>query len=174
MASLDLIPAEFEHEETLSSLIPVIEKITNLNVITRKINHDLKVYFDPGRSQYDAARILHQFENYSEGKKTIIITSVDLFIPIFTFVFGLASLGGNVAIVSSNRLKNQYYGLPEDNRKLSERLLKEIIHELGHLYNLKHCKNYRCVMASSHTVDDLDIKGARFCSQCEANMIRLP
>lgn len=171
MPSLDLIQLHFEHDEIISSLIPTISEITNLSVIVGEINHNLRSYFDPDRNQYDAAKILQRFENDLKNEKTIIITSEDLFIPIFTYVFGLAKLGGKVAIVSTHRLLNEYYGLPRDDRLLAERLVKEITHELGHLCHLRHCNDYRCVMASSNTVDDLDVKGNRFCQVCETQVM---
>ena len=95
-----------------------------------------------------------------------MITSVDLYIPIFTFVFGLAKLNGGTGIVSVHRLRTGFYGLPPDEDLLKARLIKEIVHEFGHLLNLRHCINYQCVMASSNTADDLDIKGDRFCGSC--------
>jgi archaemetzincin len=45
-------------------------------------------------------------------------------------------------------------------------LVKEAAHELGHTFGLRHCMDWRCVMASSHAVERLDIKGAEFCNVC--------
>ena len=38
--------------------------------------------------------------------------SLDLYIPILTFVFGEAQIGGASAIVSYHRLRQEFYGLP--------------------------------------------------------------
>jgi archaemetzincin len=85
---------------------------------------------------------------------------------VLTFVFGEAQLDGNCAVVSTARLKEEFYGLPGRQELLRERLLKEAVHELGHTFGLRHCADWRCVMTSSHAVERLDVKGAEFCRAC--------
>ena len=88
------------------------------------------------------------------------------FIPILTFVFGEARLNGRCAVVSSYRLDNRFYGLPNNPALMEARLLKEAIHELGHTYGLLHCHNPGCVMKSSTYVEEIDFKSSRFCGTC--------
>ena len=64
------------------------------------------------------------------------------------------------------RLDNRLYGLPPDRNRHLERLLKEAIHELGHTYQLIHCRRHPCVMMSSTYVEDIDQKSDRFCGEC--------
>jgi Peptidase family M54 len=59
------------------------------------------------------------------------VAGIDLYTPILTFVFGEA-IGGPCAVVSANRLRQEFYGLPADRNILRERLLKEAVNELGH------------------------------------------
>jgi len=59
---------------------------------------------------------------------------VDLYIPILTFVFGEAQLTDTGALVSTHRLRPEFYGMPQDPRLVQERLLKEAIHELATLW----------------------------------------
>ena len=40
--------------------------------------------------------------------------------------------------------------MPPREDLLRERLVKEAAHELGHTFGLRHCADWRCVMASSH------------------------
>ena len=94
------------------------------------------------------------------------ITPVDLYIPILTFVFGEAQMGGECAVVSTHRLRQEFYGLPPNVDVLAERLLKEAVHELGHTLQLTHCDDYRCAMASSHAVEWIDLKEAALCEGC--------
>ena len=47
-----------------------------------------------------------------------------------------------------------------------ERLLKEAVHELGHTLDLRHCEDYRCVMAASHAVEWIDLKESGLCPAC--------
>ena len=129
---------------------------------------DLSATLDASRHQYNSTSLLSKLlENLpSPDAKVIGVTDVDLFIPVLTFVFGEAQLGGNVAITSSHRLRNSFYGLPPDRELMIQRLEKEVVHELGHTYNLKHCINYSCVMHSSTFVEDIDVKSAEFCPTC--------
>ena len=57
---------------------------------------------DPRRQQYDAGIIISSFEStpVSDHEKIIGVLDVDLFVPIFTHVFGEARQGGKVALVS--------------------------------------------------------------------------
>ena len=92
---------------------------------------------------------------------------VDLFIPILTFVFGEAQLQGIGSVVSTHRLHNRFYGLPEDRELTTDRLLKEAVHELGHTYGLIHCSQQRCVMNASTYVENIDQKPAELCPVCQ-------
>jgi archaemetzincin len=96
------------------------------------------------------------------------VTACDLYVPVLTFVFGEAQLDGNCAVVSTARLADEHYGLPPNPILLRERLVKEAAHELGHTFGLRHCVDWRCVMASSHAVERLDIKSFDFCKGCRS------
>jgi archaemetzincin len=98
------------------------------------------------------------------------IVSSDLFIPILTFVFGEAQLHGACALVSTFRLRQEFYGLPADLELLKERLLKESAHELGHTLGIAHCDDYNCVMAPSHGIEWIDLKKRSFCPLCRMRM----
>lgn len=166
MTNLNLLCLSFQECHLLPQITSSLSEILHIPVTLGKIEHPLGPYHNKERDQYDASQILSYFENSSTNDKTVLITSLDLYIPIFTFVFGLAKLKGNFAIVSGLRLNTSYYGLPKNEDLLKQRLLKEIVHEFGHLLNLRHCSYYRCVMSSSNTADDLDIKDNQFCRSC--------
>jgi len=141
-------------------------------VTTRQLSIGVDVALDKPRNQYDSTTLLAELlkflpENHS---KLIGITTIDLFIPILTYVFGEAQLAGRVAIVSTHRLHNEYYGLPADEELLLERIVKESLHEVGHTYGLIHCDSYSCVMHSSVTVEDIDLKGGGFCPTCSRSI----
>lgn len=151
-------------------IIQNLEKsLNNLTGFTSHIsnNHtNIDSFFDKERQQYNAIKIIESFNSH-KFDKSILITDVDIFIPIFTFVFGLAKLNGNTGIVSMHRLDSIFYGLPEDKKLLQSRLTKEIIHEFGHLMGLKHCELYKCVMTSSTVVEELDTKSGNYCNSCK-------
>jgi archaemetzincin len=117
--------------------------------------------FNPERGQYHSSEILARMqEQVSPGTWRLLgVAGVDLYIPILTFVFGEAQMGGPCGVVSSHRLRQEFYGLPPDPRLLRERLLKEAVHELGHTLELTHCDDYECAMAASHSVEWIDVKG---------------
>jgi archaemetzincin len=127
--------------------------------------------YDPMRRQWNAGKLLSALDEVPEarGARRILgVTEADLFIPILTFVFGLAYLDGRAALVSTHRLHPELYGLAPDRDLVLRRLEKEALHEIGHTFGLTHCKDYGCVMHFSNTADEVDLKGARFCLACEA------
>lgn len=124
--------------------------------------------FDPGRGQFSSTKILkHILANPSESAlKTLGVTDVDLFIPILTFVFGEAQLGGQAAVVSTARLKQEFYGLPPNDALMEMRLVKECVHEIGHTFGLTHCRDNTCVMYLSNAIREVDAKSEALCGVC--------
>ena len=128
---------------------------------------DVAFAHHPERNQYFSTAIIERLANGNSRKDVLIgVTDLDLYIPILTFVFGEAQLGGSCAIVSYHRLTQEFYGLPPDPDMLTERLVKEAVHEVGHTAGLTHCEDYECVMAASHAVELLDLKTASLCADC--------
>jgi archaemetzincin len=128
---------------------------------------------DATRQQYRSTTILNSLRTLMppNGTRLLGVASVDLFVPIFTFVFGEAEVDGHCALASTYRLEEERYGLPANEQKLRERLTKEAVHELGHTFGLRHCDHWQCVMASSHSVELVDVKQAEFCDEC-ARVVR--
>jgi len=133
---------------------------------------DLSEFYDSARRQYNGNALLKQIDcmSFPETSKTIGIFNVDLFIPILTFIFGQAFLGGETGIASLYRLNNEMYGMDVNNQLLLERFKKEVIHELGHTFGLIHCMNPRCVMRSSNYVEDIDQKEQHLCLSCTTKL----
>jgi archaemetzincin len=134
----------------------------------REAHADLSECYDPGRRQYNADKLLREIEamNIPGSDKVIGLFNVDLFIPILTYIFGQAQLGGRMAIASLHRLNNESYGIIADNGFLLDRFKKEVIHELGHTFGLLHCHTPTCVMRSSTYVEDIDQKDTHLCFDC--------
>ena len=121
--------------------------------------------WDARRRQHETGRILKWLASRHTGAAKVLgLTDVDLFIPILTFVFGEAQLGGRAAVVSTARLAPGN-GL-RAGRLLAERLRKEALHELGHAYGLVHCGNPGCVMGRSPGVLEIDSKRPSLCTDC--------
>ncbi len=145
----------------------VVSQVTKLKILKQEIEWEL--YLDPVRRQYNALQFLNNTKAH-HNSHSVYLTDRDLFIPIFTHVFGLAEFGGCSAVISLLRLDPAFYGLPFNENLLQQRLQKEVLHEYGHLLGLRHCIQYDCVMASSTTADALDIKGMRFCEICSRKL----
>lgn len=128
----------------------------------------LEVATIPGRGQVDADRLLAQLERLDAGpgRALVAIADRDLAIPIFTFVFGRARVGGRAAVVSIARLRPEFYGLPPAPETTARRAVAEILHELGHVAGLAHCRDHQCVMHFSNSVEAVDQRGLRFCDDC--------
>ena len=124
--------------------------------------------YHAGRQQYFSTQLLGEVRNCTIGEsaKLLGVCDVDLFIPILTFVFGEAQLSNSSALISICRLRQRFYGLPEDNDLLYTRCEKEAIHELGHTFGLVHCFSYACVMHHSNSVEQIDLKSNFFCPSC--------
>jgi len=124
--------------------------------------------FEPRRNQYYADRILLRLidEFPDNALKLIGITDVDLCTPILTYIFGEAILGGRVAILSSHRLRQEFYKLPRDDELLLNRLIKEFIHEMGHCFGMVHCDNPSCAMFLSNSILSIDSKLPYLCFRC--------
>jgi archaemetzincin len=141
--------------------------------VTSKDGHlDLSDFYDSSRRQYNGNYLLKQVDLMitNESMKTLGLFNVDLFIPILTYIFGQAFLGGRSGIASIYRLSNERYGMPADTQLTIDRFKKEVIHELGHTFGLIHCQNPTCVMRSSTYVEDIDQKGTHLCSDCRIEL----
>lgn len=168
MSSIYLVPIHLHGLEWLGRLTTCIEKTFGIRAHCCTLPIDLPATFDPVRKQYSSSLILQQLiaSPPADACKILGITDVDLFIPILTYVFGEAQLDGIGAVVSLHRLKNQFYGLPEDDGLMVERLLKEAVHELGHTFGLFHCTWFGCALNASTYVEDIDQKSCELCLDC--------
>jgi archaemetzincin len=122
--------------------------------------------FHAERNQFHSTALVEHLARHATGSRILGVAAVDLYVPILTFVFGEAQLGGSCAVVSSYRLEQELYGLTRDVALLRNRIVKEAVHEIGHTCGLTHCDDYSCAMAASHSVEWLDIKAGTLCENC--------
>ena len=124
--------------------------------------------YHKGRLQYDAGTILKALESlpFHGYEKMIGVIDLDLFVPILSYVFGEARQGGGYALVSLHRLKKNPDGSTATMPLLLERSGKVALHELGHLFNLTHCEDEKCLMHFSGGIADLDRVTPEFCRYC--------
>lgn len=147
----------------------------NCEILTEHL--DAASVYDAARGQFYSTGLLTELVALGKqqpSSKLLGVTDVDLFIPILTFVFGEAQLGGQSAVLSNHRLRQQFYGLPEDVNLLFDRVEKEALHELGHTLGLVHCHELACVMHFSNSVEEVDMKPSEYCDQCRRRIIEAP
>jgi archaemetzincin len=128
--------------------------------------------YDAGRAQYASIPVMEMLlaRCPEDAAKLLAVTARDLFIPVLTFVFGHAQLGGRVAAVSLARLRQEFYRLPGDREIFLERAVKEALHESGHMFGLVHCADRACAMSLSTGVRQIDGKSASFCAPCTSRV----
>jgi archaemetzincin len=101
-----------------------------------------------------------------DAVRVLGVTGVDLFIPMLSFVYGQAQVGGRTAVISSARLRPEFYGAHPVAARTIGRGITEAVHELGHTFGLLHCRDPHCPMSLSHTLIQVDAKGEELCVGC--------
>lgn len=173
MKRLQLLPIGAVPRELLQSLTPAMTGAFGVPCDILPTSIDPLFSLHGERQQYHSSEILRRMQAYvrSDSWPILGVTCVDLYIPILTFVFGEAQMGGPCAVVSAHRLRQEFYGLPTDTSLLQHRLIKEAVHEVGHTLDLTHCNDYRCAMAPSHAVEWIDLKESVLCPTCMARVM---
>lgn len=168
MTPVILAPINIDNHFLLDEIIPELEYISKIKFIIKPLNIDISDAFSAERGQYHSTKILKlMLENLSEEPSKVVgIVKNDLFIPVLTYVFGEAQLNGKCSLVSLFRLHEEFYSGNSNKNLFKQRTIKEILHELGHNFGLIHCKDWECVMHSSSSIEEVDIKGFRYCQSC--------
>ncbi|MEJ2658631.1 MAG: archaemetzincin family Zn-dependent metalloprotease [Desulfobacterales bacterium] len=161
-------PVDNNDSDIYVSIGREIHRLFGFHIEIRSLLQDVNFAFDPNRNQYYSTAILEKLAGTlpSQAVKVIAITNVDLFIPILTHVYGEAQLAGKACIVSTFRLKEGLspVNIPE---KFEKRLVKEALHELGHTFNLRHCRDKSCIMHYCRSIWDVDRKSDQLCRYCK-------
>jgi archaemetzincin len=156
--------------------VPVARNISGLIGVPAQVEDNpvrIMGYVDV-RKQIDAQAQLDHLAAFKHrhmiADPVLLVVDQDLFNPGHSFVFGLARESVGVAVVSTARLANEYYGLAENDGDLIDRATKEGAHEVGHLFGLVHCDNTECIMFRPDTLDELDGKKKMLCDACRERL----
>jgi len=170
MNTIHLLPVGNVEIPLIEHLRQELPRSLRVNCAILPYNLDPIPTYHAERQQYHSSELLQRMMQLVRPRdwRLLAITDLDLYIPILKYVFGEAQLGGPCAVVSTFRLRQEFYGLDDDQDLLKDRLLKESIHELGHTLGLRHCEDYRCAMASSYAVEWIDLRERLWCEECHA------
>jgi archaemetzincin len=121
------------------------------------------------RSRYKADSLLnHQLRLQSSASTVAGLTGKDISttngaIPDWG-VFGLGFCPGKACVISTHRLQKA----SKTREQLKERLIKVVLHELGHNFGLPHCTNsLTCLMADAEgTIAQVDREKKWLCDKC--------
>ena len=169
------IVSEVRDEEAFKAVVQALKENFEEEVVIEYVKKIAKdKFFNPARRQYNAREIVGEVAgkhmSQSKSDRILFVVDGDIYVPGLNFVFGLAWL--NMAIISTYRLRQEFYGLEPDRKLFIQRLMKEATHEIGHLLGLGHCSNRRCVMAFSNWIGDTDHKSWRLCPECSRKLRR--
>ena len=152
-------------------LVPIADEINRIYGYPTEVLSlldDIDFAFQSGRNQYHSTPVLEQLalSGPADAIKVLALVEVDLFIPILTHVYGEAQLGGKACIVSTIRL-NEGRSYQNTQEPFQSRIVKEAIHELGHTFNLRHCREHTCLMHYCRDESDVDRKSDQLCRYCK-------
>lgn len=139
-------------------------------IVEKKAIYIPDTVYNPRRHQYSAEMTVQFLTRERKPEKVLAVADFDLYVPSLNFVFGLAGMFTDIAIISLTRLRPEFYGLPTDRTRFTSRAIKEAVHEIGHLYGLSHCPNARCVMHFSNSLLDTDKKNEELGDKCKQVM----
>ena len=126
------------------------------------------------RNQYYASIILAKLERVKANSRELVVgvCEEDIYLPDEAFVLGYADSLLGTAVISLFRIRQEFYGLPEDEMKVYSRLFKQSVHHLAQLHNLPSCRNPKCVNYYSQDMFDIDRKSEKLCDICRRKLMK--
>lgn len=102
----------------------------------------------------------------ADAAALIAFTTDDLYPDeTMNYVFGQASLENRVGVWSLERLDDN-----TDERGFLLRTLKIAAHETGHMFSMKHCTKYECLMSGTNHLGETDSRPIDACPECMAKI----
>ena len=96
----------------------------------------------------------------------IAFTTEDLYPDeSMNYVFGQASFENRVGIWSLYRLRER-----ASYQTFLQRTLKIAAHETGHMFSMRHCTKYECVMSGTNHLGETDSRPLDACPECMAKI----
>jgi len=107
----------------------------------------------------------------SDAAALIAFTNYDLYPgDTWSFVFGQAMLSQRVGVYSLYRLSDRSSESDNEKDRLMLRTLKIATHETGHMFSMKHCIKYECLMSGTNHLAETDRRPLDNCPECMAKL----
>jgi archaemetzincin len=107
----------------------------------------------------------------ADAAALICLTSFDLFPgETWSYVFGQASLEKRVGVWSLWRLEKGD-GKRTGPDLFLDRTLKVAMHETGHMFSMRHCTKYECLMSGTNHLDETDRRPLDTCPECTMKIV---
>ena len=101
----------------------------------------------------------------------VAFTNYDLYPgETWHFVFGQATFSERVGVYSLYRLSDTALERNNEADRLLTRALKIAIHETGHMFSMKHCTKYECLMSGTNHLGETDRRPLDNCPECMAKV----
>lgn len=160
----DLVFEVFTHgldPEEADEVVDTLHLFSPKNIDLGVLDKMPESFFNLVRRQYDGFLIAKWVSSLRANKDSVVlgVMNVDAYVDPLNFIFGIALPELSVATVYVSRLR-----IGASRKEFLTRVRKEVIHELGHVFGLRHCRNKSCVMSFSNSLIDVDKKDFRMCS----------
>jgi len=125
------------------------------------------------RNQHYASIILAKLERVKANPRELIlgVSEEDIYMPDEPYILGHADVVLGTGVISLFRIRQEFYGLPEDEQKVYGRLFKQSVHLMSHLFELSGCRNPKCINFYSQDMFDIDNKGEKLCDICKRQLL---
>lgn len=102
----------------------------------------------------------------TDAAALIAFTADDLYPDeSMNYLFGQASFDDRVGVWSLSRLDDN-----TNERGFLLRTLKISVHETGHMFSMRHCTKYECVMSGTNHLAEIDSRPIDACPECMAKV----
>jgi len=129
-------------------------------------------FYDEERGQVRADLLLdHLSELPAANQFYLALIDADAYVGGLNFIFGVAKPGWG-GLLFLQRLRQGVYGEAAPETLFESRIIKETLHEIGHVLGLGHCRTPRCVMNFSNSLLEVDAKSAAYCAGCASRIIQ--